>query len=132
MILAQTARSFGEETDILLKAGCDDFLSKPYRDSEVFDMLRKHLGMEFVYEDGARKQAKLHLLKPEALAGLSGEWMAELEESAGRADFITLNSMIEKIGESGNTMLADALKRFVDDFDYDGILAVIRRMGEGE
>jgi len=35
-IIAQTASSFEEERSAILDAGCDDFLRKPYKDSEIF------------------------------------------------------------------------------------------------
>ena len=39
-IVALTAHALEEERIEILEAGCDDFIRKPYRASEIFDALR--------------------------------------------------------------------------------------------
>ena len=48
-IVALTAHALEEERLEILAAGCDDFIRKPYRDTEIFDALGKHLGVRFLY-----------------------------------------------------------------------------------
>ena len=50
-IVAVTAHALEEERNAIMAAGCDDFIRKPYKDSEIFDALTKHLGVRFVYEE---------------------------------------------------------------------------------
>jgi signal transduction histidine kinase/CheY-like chemotaxis protein len=50
-IIALTAHALEEERREILAAGCDDFLRKPYRDSEIFDALERHLHVRFLYAD---------------------------------------------------------------------------------
>ena len=45
-------------------AGCDDFIRKPYRDSEVFDALAKHLGIRFLYADEYPPTAEKKAARP--------------------------------------------------------------------
>jgi len=40
-----------EERREILEAGCDDFIRKPYRDTDIFEALAKHLGVRFLYAD---------------------------------------------------------------------------------
>lgn len=44
IIIAITASAFEEERAEILAAGCDDFLSKPFRQEELTSILGKHLG----------------------------------------------------------------------------------------
>lgn len=50
-IIALTAHALEEERLEILAAGCDDFVRKPYRESEIFDALTKHLGVYFRYAE---------------------------------------------------------------------------------
>ncbi|WP_273702921.1 hybrid sensor histidine kinase/response regulator, partial [Candidatus Accumulibacter vicinus] len=47
-IIALTASSFEEERKEILDAGCDDFLRKPFRDSELLAMMAGHLGVRYL------------------------------------------------------------------------------------
>jgi CheY-like chemotaxis protein len=50
-IVALTAHALEEERLEILNAGCDDFVRKPYRESEIFEALSKHLGIRFRYAE---------------------------------------------------------------------------------
>ncbi len=50
-IIALTAHALEEERLEILAAGCDDFVRKPYRESEIFDALAKYLDVHFLYEE---------------------------------------------------------------------------------
>jgi len=47
-IVALTAHALEEERIEILEAGCDEFIRKPYRDTEIFGALTKHLGLRFL------------------------------------------------------------------------------------
>ncbi|MCP4218613.1 MAG: response regulator, partial [bacterium] len=50
-VIAVTASVFEEDRAVVLSAGCDDFVRKPFRASEIFDTIHQHLGVRYVYED---------------------------------------------------------------------------------
>ena len=50
VIIAITANSFDEDRQRVLATGCDDFLSKPYRESDLFELLKKHLKLKYIYQ----------------------------------------------------------------------------------
>lgn len=130
IIIAVTASAYEEERAEMLSAGCDDFLRKPFKDTEVFEMLHTHLGVRFVYEEGQQAAGgKDHLadeegLTPEALAALSPKLIAQLKQGAEEADVDKLSSSIGQI-RAHDAKLADALTRLVEDFEYDEILKFI-------
>jgi CheY-like chemotaxis protein len=131
IIIAQTASSFEEEHATILEAGCDDFLRKPFKEAEVFDLLSNHLGIRFVYEEENRiKDRETRITGEEApaleaLASLPASLLENLKLGAHRADFLLLSGLIEQIREH-DERLAGGLRRLVEDFEYDGILALIR------
>jgi DNA-binding response OmpR family regulator len=83
-----SASIFEEERIARISTGCDDFLRKPFRETEVFELLHKHLGVRFVYEeeteaDQAQSEElqKEQILTPEALNALPHELLYALQEA---------------------------------------------------
>jgi signal transduction histidine kinase/DNA-binding response OmpR family regulator/ligand-binding sensor domain-containing protein len=50
-IIALSASALEHERGEILAAGCDDFTAKPFRESTIFDKLREHLGVRYVYDE---------------------------------------------------------------------------------
>jgi len=130
-IIAVTAGVFEEERAIVLSAGCDDFVRKPFKASEIFDVMHKHLGVRYVYEEQAdspvsksAKKDKLKALTTEAIAALPHELLEGLERAAVLGYSDKVESLTEDI-RSYNAALADALAELAADFNYDKILKLI-------
>ncbi|MCP5035832.1 MAG: response regulator, partial [Actinomycetia bacterium] len=51
VIIALTASAFEEERSVVLSAGCDDFMRKPFRAAELLETMAHHLGVVYVYEE---------------------------------------------------------------------------------
>ncbi len=127
-IVAVTASSFASERTAILAAGCDDFIAKPFRDSEIFESLIKHLGVRYVYEEIAGENRSLEnemmALNPAELAALPPDLVEGLERATVRAYWDEIYSAIDEIGLV-NARLAEELKHFVGEFDYGRILTAI-------
>ena len=50
-VIALTASTLEEERAVILSVGCDDFVRKPFREADIFDIMNKHIGVEYVYEE---------------------------------------------------------------------------------
>ena len=55
---AITAAADASERDGLMRAGFDDLTSKPFRQTEIFSCMARHLGVRYSSSEGAEK--KLH------------------------------------------------------------------------
>jgi PAS domain S-box-containing protein len=124
VIIAITASSFEKERAIILSVGCDDFLRKPFREHEVFDLLHKHLDVRFVYEEGEGHKATgegqnvEEVLTPEALAALPDELRVDLQHAVEVIDMEKANSLIDQIREHDKP-LAKALAELVKNYRFD-------------
>lgn len=129
-VIALTASAFDEEKAVVLSAGCDDFLRKPFRESELFDMLRKHLGVRFIYEESEKTEDPADSVS-KGIKALPAELSANLAKAVNAVDLKTVNNLLNQI-RARNNALADTLKKMIDNFEYDEILVVLRKAGEDE
>ena len=133
VIIAVTANTFEEDRAAALSAGCDDFVRKPFEASQIFDVMAKHLSVRFIYEKSARSEMtetfdreRDNALTADALAALPADWVADLEQAILNIDLDMTADLIEQI-RARNNLLADMLRRCVDDFEYEKILKLIHR-----
>ncbi|MCP4701129.1 MAG: response regulator [Gammaproteobacteria bacterium] len=125
-IILVSASSFDDERVTALSRGCDDFLLKPFREANLFELMAKHLGIRFVYEKSIRKKIKIEeVLTPKALAILPDELRTGLRTACDDGDIYTTLKLIEQIRKPGNEQLeqlADALAELVNSIQFDTIL----------
>jgi CheY-like chemotaxis protein len=137
-IIALTATAFEEDRAQVLMEGCDDFVRKPFRKEEIYDMLAKHLGVQFLYEEGPAPQAAagpadavspaIYALSPETLGELPPVWVADLQGATTRADLPQILSLAGQI-RGQDAALADALAALAQNYEYKRILAWIEQSG---
>ncbi len=131
VVIALTASAFDEERAIVLAAGCDDFVRKPFRTPTIFEVMGKHLGVRYLYADNEPSTAESAsiVLTPEPLAALPPDTLAALEHAIILGDISLLYQVIEDIRSHDET-LADTLGQLVDTFQIarllDAVTAVVK------
>jgi len=133
VVIALTASAFEQDRERMLAQGCDDFVRKPFRSDEIFEMLAKHLGVRFVYEEqraprAAAQPADVAASLIPALADLPAGWVADLQKATARADLNRILIVIDQI-RGQNAILADTLTDLASDFKYREILALLKQAG---
>jgi CheY-like chemotaxis protein len=126
-IIALTASSFEEERSAVLATGCDDFLRKPFHEADLFDMMRKHLGLKFVYGEKPVSAPPTTQPTVEALAALPRDLLVALEHALAQLDIKAIDHVMNDI-RAHDVLLADALTALVKDFHYGKILRLIQHM----
>jgi Amt family ammonium transporter len=124
-VIALTAHALEEERKEILAAGCDDFIRKPYKDSEIFNALAVHIHVQFAYE--GEKYALSDATTPltvASLAKLPTDLREDLELALIRLDSDQVNKAIEAI-RSYNRELADALEAVAEELQYGRILSLL-------
>jgi len=117
-IIALTASAFEEDRAAVLAVGCDDFVRKPFREAEIFEMLHKHLGIDFVYAVEPESVVDQGVLTADRLQALPGEWRAALQDAAVETNPGAANAVIQQIREQ-DAPLADALTGLVKTYRFD-------------
>ncbi len=119
-IVAVTASAFKEQKEELLSAGMDDFVRKPYRFNEIYDCLKRQLGVEYVYE-GENLEEKEIVLAKGMLSALPVQLREELKAALESLESGRIGSALEKIS-SRDPQLFRALSRLVENYNYPVIL----------
>ncbi|MBN2004676.1 MAG: PAS domain-containing protein [Anaerolineae bacterium] len=130
VIIALTASAFEEDRRVILSEGCDDFVRKPFREAEIFEMLEKHLGIRFIYQEMQPTAAQISAaaqdaLTAQALSALPAEWVTALHQAALEADTDRLLALADEIRDD-NASLAGAIAHVVYEFRFDILLELTR------
>lgn len=125
-IIAVTASMFEEERAVVLAAGCDDFLRKPFREASIFEMLAKHLGIQFVYEDiDVVDPINDHAaLQTQDLEGIPQDVLDRLVEAIISSDLNQIAQGLDEIS-TYDQKIAQTLQQSLDQFEYESILELI-------
>ncbi|MGI9015087.1 MAG: PAS domain S-box protein [Phycisphaerales bacterium] len=125
-IIAVTASALDENRQDLLAIGADDFLSKPFREAELFQKIHHHLGVEYVYAE------QPDVAPAEEVAGLSADSLADLpqdvlkgmREAVITADLDQLLANIQDL-EASDPQIAGELRRMAENFQYQTLLDLL-------
>ncbi|MBD2394286.1 response regulator [Cyanobacterium aponinum FACHB-4101] len=125
-IIAVTASVLEEEKAIILSAGCDDFVRKPFRQETIFSMLSKHLGVNFIYEQIEENQSTeiISELTAKDFVAMPQEWLKKLYKASIDLDEQLILDLIQEIPDSHKSLI-QGLKNIVDSLEFDRITTLI-------
>jgi signal transduction histidine kinase/CheY-like chemotaxis protein len=129
-IIALTASVLEEERAVILSAGCDAFMRKPFREADIFDAMRKYIGVRYIYEDpssdslSAIKNQHRGEMTVADFIMLPEPLVAELKQAILNADMDLIASSIEQI-RLQDLVTAEAIANCIDNFEYDKVLKLI-------
>jgi PAS domain S-box-containing protein len=129
-IIALTASALEEEQAIVVSAGCDDYLRKPFREEDIFSVMEKQIGLRYTYDypaypsENSPLKARM-ILTLSTLSAIPTELLANVEQAAQFSDMELLDRSIDEI-EGYNTALAQTLATLANDFEYGKIVTLIQ------
>ncbi len=134
-IIALTASVIEEERVVILSAGCDDFVRKPFTEEIIFHTLAKHLGVRYIYAEteSPNELSKTSLpldnlsesiLTSQDFSGTSQGWRKKLYKASVEGDLYIIEQLIEEISAT-ETLLAQSLGKLTEQFQFDVIIALI-------
>jgi CheY-like chemotaxis protein len=122
-IIAVTASAMDENRQELLEIGADDFISKPFREAELFEKIHVHAGVQYVYAEHPTTpiQEETAELTFKSLSGWPQEVIAPMREAVITADLDQLLTMIDAV-ELSDPGIAKGLRRLAEGFQYQKLL----------
>ena len=140
IIIALTASALDEDRAVILSEGCDDYMRKPFREEEMFEVVAKHLGVRYVYQDmtptPAQEPTPSDQEEPTAwlaarLRAADPAWLADLERATTLGDLEAIERLAGQVAEQ-DSALAEELARLADGFEHDRILVAIAQSHDSE
>ena len=132
-IVALTASTIEGKRSFTLSIGCDDFISKPFLKTDIFDALNKHLGVKYLYSDSTDfistgdRHNQSDAPSDDALAyvpALPAQWIENMRQVIRSADFDLIARTIDELRDD-HPEFAQVLQDHLDNFDYQKILTLI-------
>jgi CheY-like chemotaxis protein len=135
-IIALTANAFEAERFKVIEYGGTDYLSKPFEEWEIFEMIKKHLDVIFIYDEKDKEHIPRNLngrISNEKLitllSTLSGELIVRLKEVTELSDAVMIEAAIEEVRVE-HVQLAKVLSKLAENYAYDRILALVQQAEE--
>ncbi len=147
VIIALTASAFDEEKSVILSAGCDDFVAKPFREHIILEKMAKYLGVRYIYEkistlekenekDGSpglensnsnsNNLESSFILNSHCFQDFPPEWVEELYQAADAVDNDQIQYLISQLPPD-RVNLGTALFNLANNFRCDKIIDLIDR-----
>ena len=133
-IVALTASVLNPEPLLVKEAGCDDFLSKPFKEKEIFEKMTLYLGVRYIYEekdifkDIPSTNSNITSTVEEELRSLieqmPREWLENIYKAAIGVRETRIRQSIASIPANLNP-LAKTLTEMVDLLDFDSIVNLV-------
>ncbi|MGI0489129.1 PAS domain S-box protein [Pantanalinema rosaneae CENA516] len=129
-IIALTAGAFEEERAKVLEVGCDDFVRKPFQETDLLEKMTIHLGVQYIYGDpdttaNPSQSSAGSFNAIAALRKLPAPFLAQLYQATVELDHQKLIHLIEQLTPTQPQLAALFIEK-VDNFDFVPILQLLQ------
>lgn len=124
-IIALTAHALEQQRREILASGCDYFIRKPFRESEIWDALNKFLGMPYRYEKEMDESDRQRIrLESSDLRAVPYATLLKLQSALELLDNGLCLDILKSI-DATDVILAQRLQEMVKSMRYSELLAIV-------
>jgi len=124
-IIGITASAFEREKQQFIDAGINAYIAKPFREQQLYDLLARHAGIQFEFEESEALADVLAGPELPSLDKMSPDWRDEFRQVLARNNITRIRKLGEEAKERDPLLSAWLLER-VGLYDMDGL----KKLGE--
>ncbi len=131
VIVALTAHALQEEKITIMEAGFDDFIRKPFQEEEIFEVMAKHLNLQYIYKEENQPEVLLESDKDlisEQLLKIPRELMERLYRAVLELNMSLTMELLEEIYKQ-EPIVGKTLKTLARKLDYGKIMELLEDAG---
>jgi len=130
-IVSITASAFDRHKDFYLKIGCHDYISKPFREEDIFICLKNLLDIDYIYEkSGQPETGNINIEDLDFSSfNIPAELLDPLKKAAELYNITSLEKSLTDLGQASESYkpLTQHLKTLANQYDMEGILEVLNK-----
>ncbi len=125
-IVALTASAFEEDKQRVFATGINDFVRKPFQRKTLFNVIKRYLDIDYIYEDSVKKVAiqdtdvNFH--------GVPKNLSESLVEAVSMADFNEAHEILDQMKEFLPEGEFNLIKSLIDSFQYEKVAEIANRI----
>jgi len=123
-VIAVTASVFEEKKKAVLEAGGSGFIRKPFRVKDVFDVIARHLGVEYFYEEPVEPDHPAGNGRSRNIYGLPGDLKEQLRDALIEGNLEALQSLAAEAGRADKEA-AGLLGELIEKFEFETLLDLL-------
>lgn len=130
VIIATTASVFEQDRHEILANGCDDLVIKPFQEAEIFEMLQRHAGVQFEYEEAWEAADTSGGTGEDGLTRLSAldaGFIGRLHQALDAGDAQAATAIANEISEVDRE-LGDEISRRIREFRMEALIEELERL----
>jgi PAS domain S-box-containing protein len=128
-IIVLTASAMEDDRRKVAQSRADDFLSKPFREEDLFEKMGALLDITYDYEELSETANQpsngLPALNSETLGRLPPDLVGKIRDATLDGNKRVLNELIQEVGAAGEARCAHALQQLADKYEYDTITRLL-------
>ncbi|MGC1306577.1 MAG: DAHL domain-containing protein [Phormidesmis sp.] len=132
VIIALSGSVFKEEKNLATVAGCDDFVSKPFRTEVIFEKMTEYLGVQYTYREpvgsaiaAEQNGASAIRVTAEDLQVMSDSWIARVHQAATKVNGTDIACLLEELPPD-QTTLKLYLNQLLENFSFEEIVSLTK------
>ena len=128
-LIAVSASVLSEDQERVMAVGADAFLRKPFTGEELFELIKRHLKVDYIYADDSLASPQAEEESPELTPGwldqLPADLVSAVQEAAVSLDVDQLDELLGQVAQR-DAKLAERFRKLIQSYDFQRLRDLLK------